>query len=118
MPHVALAAELPKLAVDPLGASLSQTLAGLAAVLVVIGVLAWLARRFPKLRGGDGPIKVIAGLSLGARERLVLIEVEGARLLVGVAPGRVQTLHVLAQSAAKDGFSEVLELARRGGSHG
>jgi flagellar biogenesis protein FliO len=32
---------------------------------------------------------------VGARERVVLIEVENTRLLLGVAPGHVRTLHRL-----------------------
>jgi len=38
---------------------------------------------------------VISGLSIGAKERLVLIEVGKEQVLLGVSPGRVQTLHVL-----------------------
>ena len=32
---------------------------------------------------------------MGARERVVLIQVGKQQMLLGVAPGRVQTLHVL-----------------------
>ena len=42
----------------------------------------------------------------GAREKAVLLSVEGKRLLVGVAPGRVQTLLVLGGSqTAEDAFA-------------
>ena len=33
---------------------------------------------------------------MGPRERIVLLEVGETQLLIGVAPGRIQTLHVLA----------------------
>jgi flagellar protein FliO/FliZ len=36
---------------------------------------------------------VIAGTSVGPRERVVLLEVEDTWLLVGVAPGQVNALH-------------------------
>jgi flagellar protein FliO/FliZ len=42
-----------------------------------------------------GEIAILSGVSLGPRERAVLLRVGNTRLLVGVAPGRVQTLHVL-----------------------
>lgn len=38
-------------------------------------------------------MKVVAALSVGARERVVLLDVGGEQLLLGVAPGRVNMLH-------------------------
>lgn len=38
-------------------------------------------------------MKVVAALSVGPRERVVLVEVGGEQLLLGVAPGRVNMLH-------------------------
>lgn len=78
------------------GSQFVETLLGLAAVLLLIFALAFVVRRFGNLPGmGKGRIQVLGGLSLGSREKAVLVEVEGQRLLLGVAPGRVQTLHVL-----------------------
>ena len=58
--------------------------------------LAWLVRRFVQVPGaGKGLVQVLGGVSLGSREKAVLVRVEGHRLLLGVAPGRVQTLLVL-----------------------
>jgi flagellar protein FliO/FliZ len=69
---------------------------GLALVLGAIGALAWGFRKFGGPLGPrDGAMRVIAGLSLGARERAVLVQVGNRQILLGVAPGRVQTLHVL-----------------------
>ena len=81
-------------ALTPLNSGqLGQMVLGLAVVLGLIGAAAWFLRRHPRLRGAEGAIKVVGGPPLGARERLLLVEVEGERLLLGVAPGRVQTLH-------------------------
>ena len=44
---------------------------------------------------GKGMVTILGGVSLGPRERAVVLQVGDARLLVGVAPGRVQTLHVI-----------------------
>lgn len=81
---------------DPMAASnLLQLLFGLFVVLIAIGVTAFLLRRLGRLPQGPGNMRVIAGLSLGARERAVLVQVGDKQLLLGVAPGRVHTLHVL-----------------------
>ena len=54
---------------------------------------------------GSGPIEIIADVSLGAKERAVLVQVGGKQLLLGVAPGRVNTLHVLDEPVATgDGY--------------
>ena len=34
-------------------------------------------------------------MSLGMREKILVIEVGGANIVVGVAPGQIRTLHVL-----------------------
>ena len=72
---------------------------GLAVVLALLGATAWVSRRFrvgTGMRGGL--IEVISGLSLGTRERVVLIRVGGDQVLVGVSPSGMRTLHVLNQT--------------------
>lgn len=72
---------------------------GLAVVLALLGATAWVSRRFrvgAGMRGGL--IEVVSGLSLGARERVVLIRVGGDQVLVGVSPSGMRTLHVLNQN--------------------
>lgn len=92
---------------------LIDTILGLVLVLGVLLGLAWLVKRFmgaPGL-GGKGQVRVIGGASLGPRERAVLVEVSGERLLLGVAPGQVRTLHVLAPEVteeSEEGFAEQL----------
>lgn len=104
------------LPVSPLGGgALLETLAGLLFVILLIFALGWLLRRFGRhTLAGKGDISVVAGVSLGPRERVVLLQVGDTRLLVGVAPGRVQTLHVLAPEEASEvppaeAFSGTLE---------
>ncbi len=82
---------------EPLGAAnLLQLTFGLLAVLAAIVGSAWLLRRYGRLQSGvAGALRVIGGLSMGPRERVVLIQVGKQQLLLGVAPGRVQMLHVL-----------------------
>lgn len=81
-------------------ANLIDTALGLLLVLGLVLALAWLVKRYVQVPGiGKGQVQILGGVSLGAREKAVLLSVEGRRLLVGVAPGRVQTLVVLEGAA-------------------
>ena len=76
--------------------NLVQVMLGLAAVLALIAVLAWASRRFLRLPGGGaGRMQVVAALSLGPRERVVLVEVGGRQVLLAVAPGHIASLQTL-----------------------
>jgi flagellar biogenesis protein FliO len=50
-----------------------------------------------------GSIEIVADISLGQKERAVLVQVGEQQILLGVAPGRVNTLHVLAEPVAVSG---------------
>ena len=74
---------------------LLQLLLSLLVVVVSIVAVAWILRRVMHMQGaGGGNMRVLAGLSLGSRERVVVVEVGDTQLLLGVAPGRVVSLHV------------------------
>jgi flagellar protein FliO/FliZ len=65
-------------------------------VLALIAGIAWVLKRTGRFQmGAGGGLRILGGLSMGARERVVLLQVGETQLLVGVAPGRLQTLHVL-----------------------
>lgn len=65
-------------------------------VVVIIFVLAWLIKKMNLTpQSQSGLIKVVAGLNLGARERVVLLEVGGEQILVGLCAGRMNKLHTL-----------------------
>jgi flagellar protein FliO/FliZ len=75
-----------------------QVTFGLFIVLLIIGAAAWFTRRFGHFQTtAGGALRIIGGLHLGTRERLVVVQVGDEQLLLGVAPGRVSTLHVLAK---------------------
>ena len=73
----------------------------LLAVLVGIAwALKWARGRVPGLVAGTGPsLRVLSSLALGPQQRVVTVEIgDGERrigLVLGVAPGSVQTLHTL-----------------------
>jgi flagellar protein FliO/FliZ len=87
---------------DPVSmASLWQLTLGLLLVLTLIVAIAWLLKRSGRFQiAAGGGLRILGGLSMGARERVVLLQVGDTQLLVGVAPGRVQTLHVLEEPLA------------------
>lgn len=99
---------------------------GLAVVVLAILGLGWLLRRTGAgVAGGvAGQLRLLGGLSLGSRERVVLVQVGKRQLLLGVAPGRVQTLHVLeenleparGESGGEDFASRLRGLMGQGGA--
>ena len=97
---VALAADAPPFAAPAAAqpASTPGVARVLLSLLLVLGLLvggAWLTRRVSGMAGGASPrLRVVANLSLGARERAVLVAVDGREVLLGVAPGNVRTLLV------------------------
>ena len=97
--------------------SLGSMLGGLAIVIALIFVLAWAARRFSWTKmiahRTDGPIRLVGTLSLGTRERLVLVDVEGRRVLLGVVPGDISRLDI-AEAAEKSDFESRLTEAGGG----
>ncbi|WP_369932691.1 flagellar biosynthetic protein FliO [Xanthomonas tesorieronis] len=69
------------------------------ALLLVLGLIlgmAWVLKRLPGsgFRPAEG-LRVVASLAVGAKERVVVLEVNGEQLLLGVSPGGVRTLHRL-----------------------
>ena len=75
-----------------------QVTLSLMLVLAAVFAAAWVVRRLRNFgRPGAGAINIIADVALGTKERAVLIQVGAQQLLIGVAPGRVNTLHVLAE---------------------
>lgn len=69
------------------------------ALLLVLGLivgLGWLLRRMPGsgFRPAAG-LKLVASLALGPKERVVVVEVNGQQLLLGVTAGGISTLHTL-----------------------
>jgi flagellar protein FliO/FliZ len=75
---------------------LGEVTLALLFVLAVVFALAWAVRRMRTLGSHVGKaIDVLADVPLGQKERAVLLRVGQTHILVGVAPGRVNTLHVL-----------------------
>ena len=87
-------------ATEGVGVSAGALLQMLLSLLLIIALLfagAWLLRR---LNGGvsfgqTGPLRIVGGLMISPRERIVLIEVADSWLVVGIVPGQIKPLHTL-----------------------
>jgi len=86
--------------------SIVQIVLSLLLVLAAILLVAWLLKRMNVAQQGTGNmLKVLGGVAIGQRERVVLIEVNDTWLVVGVGPGQIRTLHTLPKSALPIGDS-------------
>ena len=76
--------------------SVLQVILSLILVLAAVFVVGWILKRInlPQ-QGADNALKVISGIAVGQRERIVLVEVNDTWLVVGVAPGQVNALHTM-----------------------
>ncbi len=120
LPATVLAAEPAAQATTPLATGgiagqLVQLLLGLLLVIGLIFLLAWLLRRVQQIgpRGGQ-VIKIVASQALGPRDRLVLVQVGGEQILLGLTPGRITALHVMSEPVhLPDGEPASAEFAQR-----
>ncbi|MBA4287610.1 MAG: flagellar biosynthetic protein FliO [Pseudomonas sp.] len=120
LPFTALAAESTAPAAAPIassgmGGQVLQLLLGLLLVVGVIFLLAWLMRRVQQIvpRGGQ-VIKILATQALGPRDRLVLVQVGGEQVLLGLTPGNITSLHVLKEPVhMPDAEPASIEFAQR-----
>ncbi|MFN3715141.1 MAG: flagellar biosynthetic protein FliO [Thiobacillus sp.] len=81
--------------------SLLQVFVGLVAVLGLIAATAWMAKRMGVARSGSSALlNVVGSASVGARERVVVLEIGDNWLVVGVGPGNVNALATLPKGEA------------------
>jgi len=81
-------------ATDPAGSMLTVLLS-LALILGGFITVAWFVRRYLPGMGAQGAVKVVGTTAVGARERVVVVEVDDTWLLLGVGGGNVRLLHTL-----------------------
>jgi flagellar protein FliO/FliZ len=82
------------------GGGLAEVTLALLAIVALIAGLAWLMKRMRGFgTGGTRRIQVLADQTLGVKERCVLVRVGDTDILVGVAQGSVNTLHVFPPGA-------------------
>jgi flagellar protein FliO/FliZ len=91
-----IAIKTPPRQVEVLGyGELTEVVVGLLLVVCFILLAAWVVRKFNKGMIGSGRhIRVLSHLSLGIKEKVVLVQVGGQQILLGVTPSSVNKLHV------------------------
>ncbi len=89
-----------------------QIIFSLILVLAAVAVVAWIMKRInlPQ-HGAASLLKVVSGVAVGPRERVVLMEVNDTWLVVGVAPGQVRTLHTMPKGAIPSGSGSTPDAA-------
>ena len=93
--HSAIAQETGRAVVNPM-----VTLGKLAMALIVVLMVFWLfarvMRHFQSSQNGfHQGLKVVGALSLGQRERVLVVQVGDEQLVLGVTSTQISTLHVL-----------------------
>jgi flagellar protein FliO/FliZ len=74
---------------------LIRVVLSLGGIVALIFAAGWLTRRLQSRQfSGGRRLRCIETMPISARERVLLIEADGKRLLVGVGAGGVRALHV------------------------
>lgn len=104
-----------------------QVMSGLVLVIVLIVGMMWLLKRFGGFTGSTNRnIRLIGGINVGTREKIVLVQIGDEQIVLGIAPGSVRKIHILSenidteetQEASDGSFSEKLKKAFGQGHRG
>lgn len=89
--------------------SIWKVVLSLIFVIAFIPACLWLMKRFQfaQMKLGQSDIKIISAQSLGAKEKLMLVEVEGERLLIGVTPQTIS--HLRSFPSKTTSFASMME---------
>lgn len=82
---------------------LPQAGGALLGIIALIVAGAWLMKRlgFSGKASASGELRVSASAALGPRERVVIVNVEDARLVLGVTASQISLLHTLPPASAE-----------------
>ena len=99
LPAVVCADAASSAAAPPMMVSATDVLnvvGSLAMVLLAVVVLGWIYTRVQGVRGRSGQvIQVVASQALGPKERVLIVDIAGQQLVLGVTAAGMRTLHVL-----------------------
>ncbi len=107
VPSIAISAE--KTSSSPIDTSTMaiQVVLALGIVTASIFALAWVAKRLGNTHLlHNQKMKLISSMALGTREKMVLVEVDGQKLLLGVTPSNIASLHVFPSDASPFGNTD------------
>ncbi|WP_299999437.1 flagellar biosynthetic protein FliO [uncultured Cedecea sp.] len=79
--------------------------AALGGIIILILLAAWIARRFGFMGSsmtGKKTLHIRASANLGPRERVVVVDIEDVRLVLGVTASQITHLHTLPSSGESE----------------
>ena len=105
----ATAATAATIAAAPLPASPGSMLQVMTGLLLVLGLLAAIAWSMKKFGAGKhasaGAIRVVGGLPVGSRERILVVEVADQWIVVGVTPTSITALSTMPKQESAATYS-------------
>ena len=88
---------------DQLAESSLRMVGSMFVVLALVALCAWILRRWRDRQGSEnGSIEIVSGITLGSKERIVLLRIGDEQILVGVSPAGMRSLHVVGQSLSRE----------------
>jgi flagellar protein FliO/FliZ len=89
---------------------LARVTLSLLAVLAVTMGAAWLAKRLRITPApGNAIVSIVGGVQIGRREKVLVVEVAGSWVVLGVSPGNIQALSTIPKPIHAD-TSDISEL--------
>ncbi len=88
--------------------SIWKVVLSLAFIVVFIPACLWLVKKLQvtQMRFGQSDIRIVSSQSLGAKEKIVLVEVEGERVLLGVTSQSIN--HLKSFSSNGKAFAQMM----------
>jgi len=75
-----------------------QILLSLILILLIIFFAAWFLKRYAHVNGAvNGQLKVLGGIALGQREKVVLLQIGEEQIVIGVTPSQITHLYTLTE---------------------
>jgi flagellar protein FliO/FliZ len=101
---LAMTIPTPPASTTSAGGGLLQTTFALLFVLALMLGLAWFMKRFgPKsFGGGNSNVRLVGSLSVGTRERILVVEVGEQWIVVGASPGRMNALATMPRQESSE----------------
>ncbi|WOD27360.1 flagellar biosynthetic protein FliO [Alloalcanivorax xenomutans] len=97
-------------------AMIGKTAFALLLIVAIILLCAWLLRRLNGLPGQGQTLKVVGSRALGPKERLVVVEVEGTWLVLGVGGGGINKVHEMPAPTRAASADESIDAGEEGTS--
>lgn len=87
---------------------LGQIILSLVFVLLLIFLAAWLLKGFSKYPGAaSGHLRILGALSVGQKEKILLLQVGKEQIVVGVTTSEIRLVHQLSETVEVEDYKPV-----------